>query len=101
MTITNNFHRQIWKYINNDGKELFLFNSYFNDTNNENDKPKNNNINNSEFAKLIKENTIEINKVKNKTKSKINKLRQNKNSLEYKMKNIISILESNKIRKAK
>ena len=101
LTITNNFHRQIWKYINNDGKELFLFNSYFNDTNNENDIPKNNNINNSEFAKLIKENTIEINKVKNKTKSKINKLRQNKNSLEYKMKNIISILESNKMRKTK
>ena len=101
LTIANNFHRQIWKYINNDGKELFLFNSNFNDTNNENDIPKNNKINNSEFTKLIKENTIEINKVKNKTKSKINKLRQNKNSLEYKMKNIISILESNKIRKAK
>ena len=99
VVITNNYHRQIWKYINNDGKELFLFNPYFNENNIENEIQKKNNINFSEFTKIVKENPIEINKIKDKTKSKNNKIIKNKNSLEYKMKNIINTLGNNKIKK--
>ena len=99
VVITNNYHRQIWKYINNDGKELFLFNPFFNENNIENEIQKKNNINFSEFTKIVKENPIEINKIKDKTKSKNNKIIKNKNSLEYKMKNIINTLGNNKIKK--
>ena len=101
----NNYHRQILKYINNEGKELFLFDSHFNDKNDINNISKRKNHNMSEFTKLVKENQINIkdnkNKAQNKVKSK-NKINIiNKDSLEYKMKNIKKILGSRNKKKKK
>ena len=90
------------RYINNEGKELFLFDTYFNVKNDIKDNPKKNNINNTEFAKLVKENQIKDAKNKNhnkvKSKNRNNKIITDKNSLEYKLKNIKKILE-NKVKK--
>jgi len=101
----NKYHPQKFKYINNEGKELSLFDSYFNVKNDIYDIPKKNNINNTEFAKLVKENQIKDiqNKQKNKVKSKSknNKIIRNKNSLEYKLKNIKRIFENKSKKKKK
>ena len=94
----NKYHPQKLRYINNEGKELFSFDSYFNIKNEIKDIPKKNNINNTEFAKLVKENQIKD--VKNKHhnrvnyKNKNNKIIRDKNSLEYKLKNIKKIFEN-------
>ena len=87
-------HRQKLKYVNNEGKEIYL-----NEINNDKVKSYNNNnkeINNKknvydDFIKLVQENkeTIIINDIiKKKNSSKYNKIKQNKNSLKYKIKNI-------------
>ena len=92
------YHPQKLRYINNEGKELFLFDTYFNVKNDIKDNPKKNNINNTEFAKLVKENQIKDAKNKNhnkvKSKNRNNKIITDKNSLEYKLKNIKKILEN-------
>ena len=90
----SNYHRQIFKYVNNEGKELFLFSSYINNKNNNYNYPKKNNMNFGEFAKLVQENNIDIKNIKNKcnnklkSQTKINKIKKDKYSLEYKMKYI-------------
>ena len=86
-------HRQKLKYVNNEGKEIFL-----NEINDDNDKNNNNNIEIKnkkkvfdEFINLVqenKENIIINNIIKMKNSNKNNKMKQNKNSLEYKIKNI-------------
>ena len=78
-----------------------------NDKKNKHELPKKNDINHSEFIKLIKENQINIknskNKNQNKVKSqnKINKIMKNKNSLEYKLKNIKKVFGSKSKKKKK
>ena len=87
-------HRQKLKYVNNEGKEIYL-----NEINNDKVKSYNNNnkeINNKknvfdDFIKLVqknKENIIINDIIKKKNSSKYNKIKQNKNSLKYKIKNI-------------
>jgi len=104
---TNNYHRQIIKYINNEGKELFLLEPDLNDKNNKHELPKKNDINHSEFIKLIKENQINIKNSKNKNQNKVksqnknNKIMKNKNSLEYKLKNIKKVFGSKSKKKKK
>ena len=92
-------HRQKLKYVNNEGKEIFL-----NEINDDNDKNNNNNIEIKnkkkvfdEFINLVQENkeNIIINDIiKMKNSNKINKMKQNKNSLEYKIKNINKAFKS-------
>ena len=94
------YHRQIFKYINNEGKELSLFDSYFNVKNYVNQFSKENNINYDEFTKLVKENNINNIKINNKNKGKstkkYNRVKKDKNSLEYKLKNIKKAFNSKK-----
>ena len=92
-------HRQKLKYVNNEGKEIFL-----NEINDDNDKNNNNNIEIKnkkkvfdEFINLVQENkeNIIINDIiKMKNSNKNNKMKQNKNSLEYKIKNINKAFKS-------
>jgi len=97
------YHRQIFKYINNEGKELSLFDSYFNVKNYVNQFSKENNINYDEFTKLVKENNINNIKINNKNKGKstkkYNRVKTDKNSLEYKLKNIKKAFNSKKSQK--
>ena len=90
-------HRQKLKYVNNEGKEIFL-----NEINDDNDKKINIEIKNKkkvfdEFINLVqenKENIIINNIIKMKNSNKNNKMKQNKNSLEYKIKNINKAFKS-------
>ena len=97
------YHRQIFKYINNEGKELSLFDSYFKVKNYVNQFSKENNINYDEFTKLVKENNINNIKINNKNKGKstkkYNRVKTDKNSLEYKLKNIKKAFNSKKSQK--
>ena len=99
----SSYHRQILKYINNEGKELSLFDSYFNVKNSGNHFSKENNINCDEFMKLVKENNINNLKINNKNKEKstkkYNRVKTDKNSLEYKLKNIKNVFNSKKSQK--
>ena len=92
------YHPQKLKYINNEGKEIFLNEvDYINDKSNNNQTSKNKNNNLDEFTKLVQENKeiIKINDInKKKNIYKYNKIKPNKNSLEYKIKNINKAFKS-------
>ena len=92
------YHRQKLKYINNEGKEIFLNEiDYIDDKSNNNQTSKNKNKNFDEFTKLVQENKeiIKINDInKKKNIFKYNKIKPNKNSLEYKIKNINKAFKS-------
>ena len=96
---TNKYHRQKLKYINNEGKEIFLQDQDYKDDKSNNNKLKTNNKNIDEFTKLVKENkeNIMINDInKKKNTNYYNKIKQNKNSLEYKIKNINKVFKLSK-----
>lgn len=94
------------KYINNEGKELYLYEPYLNNENYLNKIPRQNNINFGEFTKIVQESKINIKDIKinindkNKVK-KYNKLKLDKNSLEYKVKNIKNVFSTRKKNKNK
>lgn len=97
-----NYHKQNLKYVNNEGNVLSLIDM------DENNKEMNNAINKNnscfnKFIKLIKEskgNTPTNNKIKVKSSKKFNKIKLDKNSFEYKLKNIKNAFKNqNKIKK--
>lgn len=104
--INSKYHRQKLKYINNEGKELYLYEPYLNNENYLNKIPRQNNINFGEFTKIVQESKINIKDIKinindkNKVK-KYNKLKLDKNSLEYKVKNIKNVFSTRKKNKNK
>ena len=84
------YHRQNLKFVNNDGKELTLFESYLKNDENLINNMNKYNPNYSQFTSLVKErkNNIKINNNKGKFLTKNNKIKINKNSFEYKLKHI-------------